>query len=107
MSEAYQLIRRHSEGCHQALLKYSILLISKMVLSLQVEGADKDQLVVSLAALLLGDCGVEITAEGIDAVVSSSGNQIPSYYSALFASYIGKAGGVDKFCAGPSSGGGK
>lgn len=77
-----------------------------MVLSLQVDGADKDQLVVSLAALLLSDCGVEITAEAIDTVVSSSGNTVPSYYSALFASFIGKAGGCDKFMAGPSSGGG-
>lgn len=77
-----------------------------MVLSLQVTGADKDQLVVSLAALILGDCGAEITAEGIDAIVSSSGNTVPSYYSALFASFIGKAGGVDKFMAGPSAGGG-
>ena len=77
-----------------------------MTLSLAVTGADKDQLVVSLAALILADCGSEITAESLDAIVSSSGNKIPSYYSTLFATFIGKAGGVDKYMAGPSSGGG-
>lgn len=77
-----------------------------MTLSFQVEGADKDQLVISLAALILADCGSEITSESLDAIVSSSGNKIPTYYSALFASFIGKAGGCDKFMAGPSSGGG-
>jgi hypothetical protein len=77
-----------------------------MTLSFQVEGADKDQLVVSLAALILADCGSEITSESLDAIVSSSGNKIPAYYSTLFASFIGKAGGCDKFMAGPSSGGG-
>jgi hypothetical protein len=55
---------------------------------------------------IIGDSGAEITSEGIDAVVSSSGNKVPSYYSALFATFIGKAGGVDKFLAGPSAGGG-
>ena len=37
----------------------------------------------------------------------SSGNNVPAYYPALFASFIEKAGSVDRFFAGPSSGGGK
>ena len=101
-----QLVLISTSGVSQAFVT-STYFTATMVLSLQVEGSDKDQLVVSLAALLLGDCGAEITAEALDAVVSSSGNKIPTYYSALFASFIGKAGGVDKFMAGPSSGGGK
>ena len=75
-------------------------------MSLSITGADKDQLVASLSALLLADAGVDITAENITAVVDASGNKIPAYYSSLFATYIEKAGGVEKFLSGPSSGGG-
>ena len=75
-------------------------------LSFQVEGGDKNQLVVSLAALLLTDCGADITAESLNTVITSSGNKVPSYYTTLFASFIEKAGGVEKFMAGPSAGGG-
>jgi hypothetical protein len=78
-----------------------------MPLSLQVEGADKDQLIASLAALVLSDSGAEITAENIEAVIKASGNSVPAYYAPLFANFISKAGGVDKFLAGPSSGGGE
>lgn len=44
-----------------------------MPLSFQVEGADKDQLVTALAAILLQDCGAEITSESIESVVTASG----------------------------------
>jgi uncharacterized membrane protein len=77
-----------------------------MALSLQFDGADKDQLVVSLAALILSDCEAEITTESLDAIISSSGNKVPTYYTSLFASLLSKAGGCDKFLAGPSAGGG-
>eukprot|EP01038_Epipyxis_sp_PR26KG_P012382 gene12382-16609_t len=77
-----------------------------MPLSFEVTGAQKDQLVVSLAAILLSDSGVDITAENIDSIVNATGNKIPSYYSALYATFIEKAGGVDKFFSGPSAGGG-
>jgi hypothetical protein len=77
-----------------------------MPLSLQVEGADKDQLIAALSALVLSDGGAEITAEGIEAVATASGNKLPTYYGPLFANFISKAGGVDKFLAGPSAGGG-
>jgi hypothetical protein len=36
-----------------------------MPLSLKLEGSAKNQLVVSLSALLLNDCGAEITADNI------------------------------------------
>jgi ribosomal protein L12E/L44/L45/RPP1/RPP2 len=75
-------------------------------ISFQAEGADKDQLVTSLAALLLADCGAEISAESLNTVISSSGNKVPAYYTNLYASFIEKAGGVDKFMAAPSAGGG-
>jgi hypothetical protein len=75
-------------------------------MALSVTGADKDQLVASLAALLVADAGADITADNINAVVAASGNSLPGYYATLFASFIEKAGGVDKFLAGPSAGGG-
>jgi ribosomal protein L12E/L44/L45/RPP1/RPP2 len=78
---------------------------TKMSLSFQVSGADKDQLVTSLAAIILSDSGAEITADSINAVVSASGNNVPAYYPTLYASFIEKAGGVDKFFAAPSAGG--
>lgn len=62
-------------------------------------------LVASLAALVLSDSGSEITAENITSVIEASGNKVPAYYAPLFASMIEKAGGVEKFLAGPSAGG--
>jgi hypothetical protein len=76
-----------------------------MVLSFQVQGQQKDQLVVSLAAILLSDSGLDISAENLNSVAEASGNTIPSYYGKLFAGYIEKAGGVESFFSGPSAGG--
>jgi ribosomal protein L12E/L44/L45/RPP1/RPP2 len=76
-----------------------------MPYSLKVEGSDKNQLVVSLAALLLHDSGVEISAENLETAVKSSNNEIPAYYAALYSTMIAKSGGVDKFLVGPSAGG--
>lgn len=78
--------------------------VTTMPLSFQVSGADKDQLVTSLATLLLHDSGLEKSAENIGKVVQESGNEVPAYYPTLFAAYIEKAGGIDKFLAGPSAG---
>eukprot|EP01040_Poterioochromonas_malhamensis_P002012 gene2012-2148_t len=75
------------------------------MVNFQVTGSEKDQLVVSLAALLLHDSGVDISSDNLSAVVNSSGNSVPAYYPTLFATYIEKAGGVDKFLVGPSAGG--
>ena len=77
-----------------------------MPLSLKVEGAAKDQLVTSLAALILNDSKAEITAENIESVISAAGLKVPSYYPTLYSTYIEKAGGVEKFFSGPSAGGG-
>lgn len=79
--------------------------VSKMPLSLNVSGADKNNLLVSLGALILSDASLEISSDNIMALVTSSGNDVPAYYATLYANYIEKAGGVDKFLAGPSAGG--
>jgi hypothetical protein len=78
---------------------------SNMPLSFAVTGADKDQLVVSLAAIILADSKLEVSAENINTVLSSSGNSAPAYYATLFSTYIEKAGGVEKFFTAPSAGG--
>eukprot|EP00428_Durinskia_dybowskii_P067615 CAMPEP_0170375758 /NCGR_PEP_ID=MMETSP0117_2-20130122/11327_1 /TAXON_ID=400756 /ORGANISM="Durinskia baltica, Strain CSIRO CS-38" /LENGTH=124 /DNA_ID=CAMNT_0010630845 /DNA_START=63 /DNA_END=437 /DNA_ORIENTATION=- len=75
-----------------------------MALSFQVSGADKDQLVTSLAAIILADSGADITADSINSVLSASGNTVPAYFPTLYASFIEKCGGLDKFFAGPSAG---
>lgn len=75
-------------------------------MSIRVQGAEKDQLVASLAAIVCHDAGVEVSADNISSVVNASGNTIPAYYAPLFATYIEKAGGVSKFFgSGPSAGG--
>mmetsp|Transcript_22572 Transcript_22572/g.30910 ORF Transcript_22572/g.30910 Transcript_22572/m.30910 type:complete len:130 (-) Transcript_22572:63-452(-) len=77
-----------------------------MPLSFKVSGAEKDQLVASMTAILLHDCGLEITAENIRSVAASTGNVVPGNISELFATYIEKAGGVEKFFGAPGAGGG-
>ena len=78
-----------------------------MSLSINVSGAAKDQLVMSLSALVLSDSGIDISADNLSAVAKASGNTTNSYFPTLFASLIEKSGGVDKFLAGPSAGSGK
>lgn len=67
-------------------------------------GADKDQLVTSLAAIVCASSGQEVTAENITSVITGSGNSVAAYWAPLFASSVEKAGGIDKMY--PSAGGG-
>ena len=75
-----------------------------MPFSFECTGADKDQLVTSLAILLLTDCKQEVTADAINAVVTGSKNSVPAYYPTLYATYVEKAGGIEGMCSGPSAG---
>jgi hypothetical protein len=77
-----------------------------MSLSINLSGAAKDQLVMSLSALVLSDSGLDLSAENLTTVATSSGNKTASYFPTIFASLIEKSGGVDKFLQGPSAGGG-
>eukprot|EP01036_Dinobryon_divergens_P029989 gene29989-39168_t len=77
-----------------------------MPLSFQVSGTDKSQLVVSLAAILLSDSGLDISADNLQTVVKSTGHEIPASLTTLFATFIEKAGGVEKFFGAPGAGGG-
>ena len=72
----------------------------------EITDSQKQELVASLAALVVGDAADECTAEAITAVAEASGNSIDASMAALFASVVGMAGGIEKFCAAPGSGGG-
>jgi large subunit ribosomal protein LP1 len=75
-------------------------------MSLSATGGERDQFVVSLAALVVADAGQDVSADNINAVINASGNKVASYWAPLFSTYIEKAGGVNKFFSGPGSGGG-
>ena len=76
-----------------------------MPISLTEAGPQKDTLAVSLAAILLADSKVDISADNITTVLTAAKITVPGYYANLFSGFIAKAGGVDKFLAGPSAGG--
>lgn len=67
-------------------------------------GADKDQLVTGLAAIVCASSGQEVSAENINSVITGSGNSVAPYWAPLFASSVEKAGGIDKIY--PTAGGG-
>ena len=53
--------------------------------------AQKDELVVSYAALLLHDDKQEINVENLEKVIKESGNSVESYWPGLFAQALGQA----------------
>ena len=67
--------------------------------------SEKDELVVSLSALLCADAGVELSEENISAVVTASGNSTTSAsIVGTFAATLEKAGGVDLYLQAPGEG---
>ena len=72
----------------------------------ELAGAKKDEMVTSLATLVVADAGGEMSAESLTAVIEASGNTVNAAYSALFSKVAVAAEGVDKFCAAPGGGGG-
>ena len=67
-------------------------------------GSDKEQLVTSLAAIVCASSGQDVSADNINAVITSSGNSVSAYWAPLFASCVEKADGIDKMY--PTAGGG-
>jgi len=72
----------------------------------ELSDAQKQELVASLSAIIVGSGADEVTAELLSAVAEASGNSLDASYAALFSSVVGMAGGIDKFCAAPGAGGG-
>jgi len=67
--------------------------------------AQKEELVASLSALVIGDNG--LTAEKLSAVAEASGNSLSDAMAALFASVISAApNGMEGFTPPPGGGGG-
>ena len=69
-------------------------------------GAAKNNLVMGLAALVCHGSGIDASADNLNALVSASGNEIPAFWAPLYAQYIEKAGGADKFFTKIGGGGG-
>ena len=68
--------------------------------------SSKQELVASLAALVVGSTENEVTSDALIAVAEASGNTLTGAWATLFANVVVKAEGIDKFCAAPGSGGG-
>jgi ribosomal protein L12E/L44/L45/RPP1/RPP2 len=75
-------------------------------MSLDATGPARDQFVLGLAALVCADSNVDVSADNLNAVVNASGNKVAAYWAPLYATYVEKAGGVQKFFTSPGSGGG-
>merc|ERR1712129_582879 len=66
----------------------------------------KQELVASLASLIVGSNETELSSESLIAVAKASGNELSPAWAAMFANLLQKSGGIDKFCPAPGSGGG-
>jgi ribosomal protein L12E/L44/L45/RPP1/RPP2 len=80
-----------------------VLLIGDKMAELSYSGSDKDQFVTALAALVVADAGVDVTADNINAVINGSGNSVAAYWAPMFAASIEKAGSIDKFFGAPGA----
>merc|ERR1711908_45687 len=79
--------------------------------------AEKDELCVSYAALMLHDDGLDINAEKLTKIIKASGNEVEPYWPMLFAkalkgqdvaallANVGSAGGGGGAAAGPADAG--
>ncbi|CAM9561799.1 unnamed protein product [Ascophyllum nodosum] len=72
----------------------------------ELPAVQKNDMVISLAALLLEDGGSSLTAENLTDVVKATGNEVPSYYPTLFASFLEKSE-EGCACGSEESGGGR
>merc|ERR1712157_377419 len=68
--------------------------------------AQKQELISSLSAIVVGSAGAEVSAESLSAVATASGNELSGVWASVFASAVSKAGDVNKFCLAPVAGGG-
>ena len=81
---------------------------------LELSPAAKQEMIVSLATLVLFDGGAETTAENISAVIKGTGNEVDAYWPGLFSKLcsgkdIGElllSGGGGAGGAGPAAAGG-
>ena len=70
---------------------------------MDLTGAAKDQMVISLAAMICGDSKVDASVDNLKAVVTASGNSATAGDLALYSACVEKAGGVDFFYVNPGA----
>ena len=59
--------------------------------------AQKQELVASLSAIVVGSSGAEVSAESLSAVATASGNSLSGAWASVFASAVGKVDSTE-FC---------
>lgn len=52
--------------------------------------AQKQELVASLSAIVVGSAGAEVSAESLTAVATASGNSLSAAWASVFASAVAK-----------------
>jgi len=52
--------------------------------------AQKQELIASLSAIVVGTSGGEVSAESLSAVATASGNSLSGAWASVFASSVGK-----------------
>ena len=67
--------------------------------------AEKEDLVTSLATLILHDAGAEISADNLNAIITASGNEVQPYWGNLISSFV-EGKDLDEFLLKPGMGGG-
>ena len=60
--------------------------------------AQKQELVASLSAIVVGTSGAEVNAESLSAVASASGNSLSGAWASVFASVVGKVRITSVYC---------
>ena len=71
----------------------------------EITDAQKEELVASLACLVIGEG--ELTSESVQAVATASGNSVSDSLAALFATVVGNSkDGMKTFTPPPGGGGG-
>jgi len=73
---------------------------------LTISGSEKDELLVTYAALILHDDKLDISAENISKLVAAAGTTVEPYWPKLFATLLQGKNVGDLLTAAPAGGGG-
>ena len=69
-----------------------------------LSASQKEDLVASLSAIVVGSTDGEISADALSAVAKEAGCDLSGAMASLFASVVDKSGGVEKFTLAPGGG---
>ena len=71
-----------------------------------LSASQKEDLVASLASIVVGSTDGEMSADALSAVAKEAGCDLSGAMASLFASVVEKSGGLEKFTLAPGGGGG-